>query len=85
MPKFIPDERLDRMKQQGWTPREVWELIDHYKELRDYVVRKQAKGKPPEERAKLRPKNYDELSEESKWKIDKALGILDWDGKSSEP
>jgi hypothetical protein len=32
------------------------------------------------ERAKSRPAHYHLLSEEEQWKIDKRLGILDWDG-----
>lgn len=33
------------------------------------------------ELAKLRPVNYDNLSSEEQWKVDKQLGILDWNGK----
>lgn len=35
------------------------------------------------ERSFERPKNYFELSSETKWAIDKSLGILDWDGGGS--
>lgn len=28
-----------------------------------------------------RPRNYRKLSPETQWAIDKALGILDWEGK----
>lgn len=31
-------------------------------------------------RAKGRPPNYEQLSARQQWAIDKALGILDWDG-----
>lgn len=30
--------------------------------------------------AKLRPNNFEELSPEEQWEIDKKLDILDWDG-----
>lgn len=30
--------------------------------------------------AKLRPANFKKLSVQEQWDIDKALGILDWDG-----
>jgi hypothetical protein len=33
------------------------------------------------DRAKLRPANFEQLSGEDQWEIDKKLGILDWDGK----
>lgn len=32
------------------------------------------------EKSFLRPSNYFELSGREQWKIDKRLGILDWDG-----
>jgi len=32
-------------------------------------------------RSKHRPANYAKLSSQDQWKIDKALGLLDWDGK----
>lgn len=32
------------------------------------------------ERAKERPKNFKDLPPDEQWKIDKRLGILDWDG-----
>ena len=32
------------------------------------------------EQAMKRPKNFHNLSEEEHWKIDRQLGILDWDG-----
>jgi len=35
---------------------------------------------PPEERAKLRPANYAQLSPQEQWDINKGLGLLDWDG-----
>jgi hypothetical protein len=38
-------------------------------------------GLSPEIRATLRPDNYAELSPEEQWKIDKKLGLLDWEGK----
>jgi hypothetical protein len=38
----------------------------------------------PAERAQLRPANYAELSEQDKWKIDKTLGLLDWDGHEDQ-
>lgn len=31
-------------------------------------------------RARLRPSNFFEMSNDQQWAIDKALGILDWDG-----
>ena len=34
----------------------------------------------PAERAKLRPKNFNDLPAWMQWDIDKKLGILDWDG-----
>jgi hypothetical protein len=30
--------------------------------------------------ATQRPKNYNKLTPEDQWAVDKALGILDWDG-----
>jgi hypothetical protein len=33
------------------------------------------------ERAKQRPDDFEELSPQEQWEIDKRLGILDWDGK----
>ncbi len=33
--------------------------------------------------AAMRPSNFDELPEKKQWDIDKALGILDWDGRWS--
>jgi hypothetical protein len=33
------------------------------------------------ERSLLRPHNYESLSAERQWEIDKELGILDWDGR----
>jgi len=30
--------------------------------------------------AQLRPSNFEKLSVEDQWEIDKKLGILDWDG-----
>ncbi len=41
------------------------------------------KDKPSGEMARkalLRPNDYDKLSGEDQWEIDKQLGILDWDG-----
>lgn len=35
---------------------------------------------PLMERVKLRPSNFESLSAEDRWSIDKALRILDWDG-----
>lgn len=32
------------------------------------------------DKAMQRPADYDNLSAENKWHIDKQLGILDWDG-----
>lgn len=32
------------------------------------------------QQAKKRPSNYCELSPAEQWAVDKALGILDWDG-----
>lgn len=38
-------------------------------------------GKGPLARAaEHRPANFSELDEPTKWEIDRALGILDWDG-----
>jgi len=31
--------------------------------------------------AKKRPSNYEKLSAEDQWEIDKRLGILDWNGE----
>jgi len=46
-----------------------------------------AKKTPPEtpkgpqaKMVALRPSNYDTLSGEEQWEIDKGLGILDWNG-----
>jgi hypothetical protein len=44
--------------------------------LRDFLLT----GTSNQERAKLRPMNYDDLSPEEQWKIDNDLGLLDWDG-----
>ena len=33
------------------------------------------------ERAKQRPKNFNQLSAREQWAIDKKLGILDWEGR----
>lgn len=41
---------------------------------------KTPKGADAAERAKLRPENFETLPEEEKWRIDRELGILDWDG-----
>jgi hypothetical protein len=38
------------------------------------------KQSPMRERAKRRPANFEQLSGEDQWAIDKSLGILDWDG-----
>ncbi len=38
--KLISDKQLDSMKQQGWTPTQVWELIDSYKELKQRIRKK---------------------------------------------
>jgi hypothetical protein len=35
---------------------------------------------PMRERAKMRPQNFEQLSGQEQWDIDKSLGILDWDG-----
>jgi hypothetical protein len=35
---------------------------------------------PARQRATLRPSNFNELSHEEQWSIDKALGLLDWNG-----
>ena len=32
------------------------------------------------DRAKLRPSNFKNMTPEEQWEVDKALGILDWDG-----
>lgn len=42
--------------------------------------RSQAPKSAAADRAKLRPANFDQLSGEEQWEIDKDLGILDWDG-----
>lgn len=39
----------------------------------------------PGERAKLRPPNFEELPLSEQWRIDRQLGILDWDGKFGLP
>lgn len=31
--------------------------------------------------AEMRPTNYDQLSPQEQWDVDKRLGILDWDGE----
>jgi len=36
---------------------------------------------PQAQAATQRPANFCELGEESRWAIDKRLGILDWDGE----
>jgi hypothetical protein len=36
---------------------------------------------PPAERVKMRPTNFESLSAEEQWQIDKRLGILDYDGR----
>lgn len=33
------------------------------------------------ERAKLRPSNFNSMTADQQWEIDKGLGLLDWDGK----
>lgn len=33
--------------------------------------------------AQRRPANYNQLSGEQQWEIDKSLGILDWDGRTT--
>jgi len=38
----------------------------------------------PEQRAKLRPANYGQLSQEEQWEIDRRFGILDWAGKTCQ-
>lgn len=35
---------------------------------------------PPGVRARHRPPNFEQLSAQEQWEIDKGLGILDWDG-----
>lgn len=40
------------------------------------------RDKTPEERSMMRPEDYETLSPEDQWQVDKKLGILDWDGKS---
>jgi hypothetical protein len=40
------------------------------------------KGAKAAERAKLRPGDFESRSAEEKWRIDRELGILDWDGTS---
>jgi len=37
------------------------------------------------EQAQKRPPNYEKLSPQEQWAIDKELGILDWDGKDDRP
>lgn len=39
---------------------------------------------PMAQRAKLRPTEYENLSPQTQWEIDKALGILDWSGNPNE-
>ena len=34
-------------------------------------------------RARQRPADFEQLSAEDRWKVDKKLGILDWDGDPS--
>jgi hypothetical protein len=33
------------------------------------------------QRVKMRPSNFNELTEEERWRIDRVLWLLDWDGK----
>lgn len=62
-------------------PERVSALVHAVRTSYEKIDRPAAPTSTPAERAKLRPANYAELPEETKWKIDKALGILDWDGK----
>lgn len=41
-------------------------------------------GMKMSDRAKFRPANFDQLTDEQKWAIDKKLGILDWSGDPNE-
>lgn len=43
--------------------------------------RRTKKAVVPKEKAKERPKDFEELSPQEQWDIDKELGILDWDGR----
>jgi hypothetical protein len=55
------------------------EIDEENKTITTYVIYKPTMSDT--EKAKLRPSNFDELSAEEQWGIDKELGILDWDGQ----
>lgn len=51
-----------------------------FKKKREQMKNKLLTQKEMAKEAKKRPQNYKDLSAEQQWKIDKELGILDWDG-----
>lgn len=80
---------------EGGGDKEVMELVDQIVHHSTEVVREAgmrlvaencnlALAIPPEKRAALRPHDFERLTPQEQWEIDKRLGILDWDGKESD-
>jgi hypothetical protein len=59
-------------------------MTKHDEFIAKLEAKSKATGVPLSEgarQAKKRPSNYCEMSAQEQWAVDKALGILDWDGE----
>lgn len=58
----------------GYKDEDIQSLRDRLFAAHEHPLGPQAKA------AEQRPANFDQLGAADQWRIDKALGILDWDG-----
>lgn len=70
---------LERSSEKMVFQQKVEELLDI-----DEDLPQDTQAGPMAQAAARRPVNFDELTPQEKWDIDKRLGILDWDGDPSK-